>query len=224
MTSVDQNTITNATGILTASSDRKKRIIPSVGQNESVHFDQELDLEVDYESIMLTELEGAEPYEQHMCAYIALCVEEKFIQNTKSHKYKCTECAEISLSGDEKINDELLAMKNGNDGQAQQPSASTLKIIIFSNAFIKMNPEERPTNSFKFLGETISKNIDINDLFNSSPHFDFSSFDHKKEFIHLLIKTYLNLRAKNLGKKVSEEERGALIRYNNKRAYIESGQ
>lgn len=224
MTSVDQNTITNATGILTVSSDRKNRTMPSVASNGSGYFHQELDLEIDYECTMLTELEEAEPYEQHMCAYIALCVEEKFIQNTKNHKYKCTECAEALLSETEKINDDLLAMKCGKDGRAQQPSASTLKIIIFCNAVIKMNSQERPTNSFSYLSETILKTIDVDDLFNKFLHFKLSSYDHRVEFIHLLIKTYLNLKAKNLGKKISEEERGRLIRYNNKRNTINAGQ
>lgn len=70
----------------------------------------------------------------------------------------------------------------------------------------------------------VLKNIDFDDLFNSCLHFQSSSFDHKKEFIHLLINTYLNLKAKNLGKKVTEEERGNLVRFKNKRAYIEAGQ
>lgn len=107
MTSVDHNVITNATGILTVSSKIKNKSKPSVVVNQP----DVLELELDYDMTMLGEIESVEPYQQHMCAYIALCVEDKYIQNTKQHKNKCTECANILLASNDKINKNFLQWK-----------------------------------------------------------------------------------------------------------------
>lgn len=222
MTSVDHNVITNATGILTVSSKMKNKSKPSVVVNQP----DVLELELDYDITMLGEIESAEPYEQHMCAYIALCVEDKYIQNTKQHKNKCTECANILLASNDKINDELLAMK---DGQIQ-PSASTLKIVIFCNAVMKLySANHNGGNSFNAILNTVFKNINIDDLYDES---DFSHHEqnvsvlinHKPEFIKELIKTHMILKSHKIGRKITDEDKGELIRYNKKRDYILAGQ
>lgn len=74
ITSVDHNVLTNATGILTVSAHRNN-------QPSSTVVDCQMPaLELDYETIMLIEIERADSYEQHLWAYIALCVEENFIK------------------------------------------------------------------------------------------------------------------------------------------------
>lgn len=103
MTSVDHNVITNATGILTASSRSKKK--PLTSSNSAQPF--ELELQLDYEDIMLVELDEMDPYDEHLCAYVAICIGDKFHQNVKQYKYKCSKCAEVLQFGD-KMNDELL--------------------------------------------------------------------------------------------------------------------
>lgn len=154
-------------------------------------------------------------------ACVALCVEEKFIKNTKSHKYKCNECANILLSGNNKINDELLAMKDREAGKIQQPSASTLKIIIFGNAVMKMYSEEHHSkNSVNVICKSITKNIDIDDLYNdedfSHNEYEESSQHHKEKFISLIVETYMSLKSYKICKKVTDEEVGELIRHRKK--------
>lgn len=223
LTSLGSNNLTNATGILTISSNKNIQPKPPVVEI------QEIELELDYEVVMLAELEAAEPYEQHLWAYIALCVEEKFVENTKNHIYKCNECAGILLSENDKINDEFLAMKDRVVGKIQQPSASTLKIIIFCNAVIKMHSEEyQSSNSIKVIKKNISSNIDIGDLFNDDDfthrNHEESAQRHKKEFIELIVETHMKLKSYRICKKITDEERGELIRHRKKREVIVRGQ
>lgn len=75
MTSVDHNVITNATKILTVSSKSKKKLSLPVPEQEF-----ELELELSYEDVMLEEIENMEPYEQHMCAYLAVCIKKNFFK------------------------------------------------------------------------------------------------------------------------------------------------
>lgn len=222
-TSVDHNVITNATGILTVSSNKKKESLPPAIINQAEVFECDLC----YETVMLEEVERVEtePYERHMCAYIALCVEEKFIEFTNQNKYKCTKCSDLLMSMNDKINDELLVMK-----EKQQPSASTLKIVIFSNAVNRLystNREQR--NSFIVVWNTIFKNLDISDLydgvdFTGHEQDDSSAFNHKEAFIKLVIKTFMILKSQKICKKETDREKGELVRYNKKRDYILLGQ
>lgn len=228
ITSVDHNVLTNATGILTVSSHKKKQPLQPLVQiieNEELV----LELEMDYEIVMITEIEDADPYERHISAYIALCVEENFIKNTKSHKFKCNECADILLSGNDKINDELLAMKNRDVAKIQQPSASTLKVIIFCNAVMKMySKEHHSKNSFNVIFESIIKNIDMDDPYNdgdfSHRGHEESAQHHKEDFIKLIVETYMALKSHKICNKITEQEQGELIRQRRKRAVILSGQ
>lgn len=225
VTSVGNNVITNATGILTVSSHEKNHKLPPVVESRML----ELELELDYDIVMMTEIETADPYEQHMWAYAALCVEEKFIKNIRSHKYKCDECADILLSGNNKIYDELLAMKDKDVGQIQQPSESTLKIIIFGNAVMKRYSEEHQSgNDVNVIHKSIIKHIDIDDLFND---YDFSHHvhegpaqHHKVEFIDAIVETYMKIKSHKICKKITDAEQGELIRHTRKRAVILRGQ
>lgn len=226
ITSVDHNVLTNATGILTVSSDKKIQPLQlEVGNKLEIDYD----LEIDYETVMLTEIEDADQYEQHIWAYIALCVEENFIKNTKSHKFKCNECVEILLSQNDKINDDLLAMKNTGVEKIQQPSESTLKIIIFCNAVMNMVPEDHHSKkNVNIICKNIMRNIDTDDLYNNVDflhrNHEESSQLHKEEFITLIVETYMSLKSHKICKKITEKEQGELIRHRKKRAYILRGQ
>lgn len=107
ITSIGSNVVTNATGILTISSRSQKRL-PQLEPNQA----EPLELDINYEELMVEEFVIIEPYEQHLCAYLALCTEMKFLQNAKANKYKCMECAMVLFNENEKINDEFLAMKH----------------------------------------------------------------------------------------------------------------
>lgn len=224
LTSVDNNVITNATGILTVSSRIQKN--SSAIQILEPEFQLELDQEsLNYEMLMLNEIENMDPYEQHMCAYIASCIEKKFIQNTNLHKYKCKECANVLLAASDTINDDLLAMS---PEENKQPSANTLKIVIFCNAIMKLiSAESQLGNSFSSVSRIIGENIDIDDLF-VDVNFIHKEKElptaHKIEFVTMLIETYMILKSHKIGKKISDKERGELIRHLRKRSVIETGQ
>lgn len=223
MSSITHNVISNATGILTVPSTKKEKEISS-----TVEPEQRIELDLlGYEIEMMEEIETMDPYEQHMCAYLALCVEEKFLQNIKqSTKSKCTICAEVISSTDSKINDELLAMK----GDSRQPSASTLKVVIFANHVIKkMSAEHYQGNNFNSVSKTICENLDIDDLYGNfhiahSVEDGTTTLEHKKRFISEIVSTFMTMKSKNIGKKITEEERGELIRFRRKRNYILAGQ
>lgn len=138
LTSVGHNVISNATGILTASSRSKNKLLTLTPQAQDVGIEFELvnEMELGYEHTMMNEIESMDPYEQHMCAYLALCIEEEFLKNTiNQHRYGCKRCVDVLSDADNKINDEFLAMKGE---ESKQPSTSTLKIVIFSNAVMKI--------------------------------------------------------------------------------------
>lgn len=221
ITSVDHNVITNATGILQASSDSKKKSLPLPKTNEAF----ELQMELCYEDIMLHEIETMDRYDEHMCAYIALNVDEKFRQNVKQYKYKCTNCMEV-LTADDKINDELLAMKS----DSKQPSISTFKLVIFANAIINMySVEHSHGNNFNVVQNTIRENLDIEDIYTKFYHAQhgaeaLQNHNHKVEFISELIKTYMAIKSHKIGAKITSEEQGELIRRKRKRAVILAGQ
>lgn len=107
-TSADHNVITNATKILTISSKRQMPAEPSA----KTHVQgRALELDIMYDSVMLNEIENMDAYEEHMAAYVALCIEENLLNKIKQFKYKCSGCASILLNSNDRINDELLAKK-----------------------------------------------------------------------------------------------------------------
>lgn len=221
-TSVDHNVISNATGILTVSSAAKKKLSPLPNLNQEF----ELQLEFCYEDIMLKEIETMDRYDEHMCAYIALTVEEKFHQNVRQHKYKCAGCSAVLYTSDNKINDELLAMK----AESKQPSISAFKLVIFANAVMNMfSMEHGQGNSFNAVRQTIYERLDIDDIFENFYHVQhdentFQHTNHKEEFVFELIKTYMTIKSHKIGEKVTIEEQGELIRRKRKRAVILAGQ
>lgn len=230
LTSVDHNVITNATKILTVSSRSQKKPIARKSQQEVQSSQPEFELELCYEFIMLEEIEMMDPYESHMCAYVARIVEEKFIRNTNLHKYKCKKCADFLTNSNDKINDELLALKTIESGENNQPSASTFKIIIFANAVMKrVYTENEEGTDFERVREMIIDNLDIDDVyldgdFDHDEPGESEPVHHKIEFISSLIKTYMTMKSQKIGKKLSDHERGELLRFRKKRAHIEKGQ
>lgn len=229
-TSVDHNIITDATGILTVPSTYKIKFDSATNQKPIAGLAAEFDLKCTYEAVMMEEIEAMEPYEQHMCAYIALCIEKKFIQNTQQHKEKCGTCAAMLLDSSEIINDDLLAMNVSSAEDKKQPSSSTLKLVIFANAMMKRVFDENQQGlNLDAVQKIIADYINIDDLYND---FDLkhieqdepSSFYHKINFINLLIKTYMTMKSRKIGKKLTEAQQGKLIRFKNKRTVILNGQ
>lgn len=197
-TSLGQNVISNATGLLTVSS-RVKISGPLTKPNEHIV--------VNTEELKNNATAPTDAYDMHLNAYIAQCVEEKMLQNYKlSKKKSCSECANVFLDSNDNINDELLAMKIG-----RQPCRSTSEIIIFSDAVIEMiYSNETPVN-FVEVHQTIYNNLSINDFYTTS-NFEHHQQSHKRQFVKEVVKTYLTLKSTNIGKRIGDEERGAFIR------------
>lgn len=225
MTSVGHNVISNETRILTVPATNKKRLVPRtpIGQ-------QAVELYVVYDEVMFQEITEMDPYDQHMCAYVALSIERRIMQNIKMNRYKCEACANILLSTNQKINDELLAMNITESEEIQQPTESTLKIVIFSNAVMKMLSSKRNQESiFDVVWSTTVSNLDFEDLY-ANIEFEHHAQDlsnvlsHKEQFIIQVVKTYLALKSQKIGKKITDEERGELIRSRRKHAIHLAGQ
>lgn len=200
--------MTNATGLLTVSSkrDRRSRAIKNP-DDEAL----ELEIEVSYPRIMLDELDGMDPYDQHACAYQASCAEKLFRMEVDQCKYKCTKCLLILSTSEDKINDDLLEIK---EGQNTQPSASTLKLVIFANAIMKMYiaKDDRAINR-NAVWKTICKYIDSDDIFTNfdTNHDQQISIEnsHKNEFIAQLVKIHLSMKFGQIAKKITQEEGSA---------------
>lgn len=191
--------------------------------------DQEIELDTNYDEIMLKEFQEMDAYEEHMAAYMALSIEKKLLQKIKQFQYKCCACASLLSHSNEEIDDQLLAMKIRPIGQLQQPSRSTLKIVIFANAVMKIiSSQSEQGNSFNVVWKTIFNYLDIHDLY-STESFEHeykksSQYTHKEEFVIEIVKMYMTLKSKKIGKKITDEERGVLIRHKNKDAIHKAGQ
>lgn len=191
---------------------------------------QEIELHINYDETMLKEFQVMDAYEEHMTAYMALSIEEKLLQKIKQFQYKCSACASLLFHSNEKIDDQLLKMKTTPIGQAQQPSRSTLKIVILANAVLKLiSSQSEQGNNFVSVWKTIFNNLDIDDLYSTEnfeqhDHKKSSQYTHKEEFIIEILKMYMTLKSKKIGKKITDEERGELIRHRNKDAIHKAGQ
>lgn len=71
LTSRDHNVITNSTGILTTPACAKKR-------GESIENEaEEIEIDITNEELFINETEKIDPFDNHMCAYLASCIEKK---------------------------------------------------------------------------------------------------------------------------------------------------
>lgn len=160
----------------------------------------------------MEELHRMDPYDEHMCAYLALCVEQKFWQSVKQSKYKCAQCPEVLSASDDKINDNLLALKGG---ELNQPSSSTFKIVIFGNAVMKKCEEYNQKKCFNAISKAIHEHV--HDLYNTfyTHHLLLAEQEleestpnlHKKEFNSQLIKEFLTIKSRLVASRMTEAER-----------------
>lgn len=191
---------------------------------------QAFELDINYDATMLNEIDGMEGYDQHMSAYLALCIENKVIQKINQNKYKCSGCAGVLLARHGRITDSLLALKNTTLEEAKQPLLSTLKIVIFSNAVFKeISSRSSEGNDIDTVWKTILNYIDIEDLY-STEDFEqheqqrYSQFTHKEEFVIQVVKMYVIFKSQKIGRKIADEGKGEYIRHKNKQAVHLAGQ
>lgn len=150
MTSENHNVISNATGLLTVSSRPKRQLTPT----DSIEIRE---IDVNKEELYNRAIDPTDPYQKHLSSYIAVCVEEKILQaNKRLKKSSCRECTRVLLDNNEKINDELLSLKN-----KSQPCKSTLKIVIFSEAVLELISSNEGQISFDVASKTINDNLNL---------------------------------------------------------------
>lgn len=198
----NQNVISNATGLLTVSSRPKKQVIST----NSIEAEM---IDINHEELNNVVSNSVEPFDDHLNAYVALCVEKRTIQDAKlCKKGSCPICGEILLDPEEKMNDDFLAMKSGNN---LQPCKSTHRIVILSEAILKIISSSEQGINFDQANKTILKNLKIDELYSTS-NFEHDQKDHKEDFLKRIVKAYLTLKSQNIGKRIADEERGAFIR------------
>lgn len=193
---------------------------------------QAFELDINYDATMLKEIGDMEGYDQHMSAYLALCIENKMIQKINQNKYKCSGCAGVLFARHGRITDSLLALKNTTPEEAKQPLLSTLKIVIFSNAVFKeISSRSFEGNDIDTVWKTILNYIDIEDLYSTEDfeqheqqQYSHSQFTHKEEFVIQVVKMYVILKSQKIGRKIADEGKGEYIRHKNKQAVHLAGQ
>lgn len=213
-TSRDCSVISNATGILTVS-------CKALNPKRSVTMAEIDSYEIDCEGIMENETDAMDSYDQHLCAFLALCIEEKVIKLMKrSTLASCLQCLSILMDGDERINDQLLARKIK---ECPQPKKSTVQLVIFSNAVMRAIKSVEQEIQIQSVKKTICNNLNMGELYTTSV-FEHDSQNHKEQFIAQVVNAYVVLKSEKIGKRISDEERGAFIRSRLKALTHTSGQ
>lgn len=163
---------------MTVSSSTKKRQ-SSINSIENIEVD--INLGAGHEALVEGEIDSMDSYDEHLCAYVALCIEDKMLKSIKNQKNGCSECLGILLEGNEKIYDELLSKKIR---EHLQPSKSTLEIVLFSNAVMKkINLDPRET-SISVVRTIICSNIDMDKLYVAE---NFERIDQNNDgILHIL--------------------------------------
>lgn len=93
----------------------------------------------------------------------------------------------------------------------------------------RLSEEQHQGNCFNAVSRIICENLDINDLYRDFhvTHNDedgLTSHPHKALCISQIVNTYMTLKSKIIGKKITDDERGELLRHRRKRSYILAGQ
>lgn len=204
--------IRNETGILTASS------APLSQASNTITFDSEQDdmILLNYDEILGVEIKKIEPYDEHMFAYVAQCLENKIIQSMKKSKKSCSECINALTNENEKISDPILENQDNVPSQIKQPCISTRNIVIFTDAVIRIISPSGITD-FNSTWKTIFNNINLEELYSQTNFEDHQqqsvdSYGHKEKFVMEIIRTYMTMKSDNIGQRITDEERGAFVR------------
>lgn len=217
------NCISNETGILTVSSE-----IVSGTANESNECPKPdlinlKKLNFNYEEAIDEELEKLD---EHLNAYAASKVEEKIKYTIQTQKHKCKKCLRV-FHENEIISDDFITRKMLTNVQ-NQPCKSTVKIIKAINKMHELLPDKG--YAAKAIIMTFLKNLNHEDLFNGTEFADH--IDPEMEAIEGIegthdphvVKVYINMKAHNIFRKISDEERGVYIRHQNRKLTLFAGQ
>lgn len=169
-----------------------------------------------------------DPYELHMCAYLAACIETKIIKNLKMRTIRACEYCSKTFEENSKICDIFIAKK-----KMIQPCTSTRDLVVVCDSVFKLLQTNEHIE-FQTMLKTIFKILDINRL------YEFSQFDnhnqakinridnfnmtHKEQFIYSIVKEYMHMKSSKIGTRITVEEQGSKIRKITPRNIILAGQ
>lgn len=173
-----------------------------------------------------------EPYERHMRAFIASTVEGNIVDKILKRSKSACQCCLSVFSVNSKIHDTFIAKRNQTKPLAQ-PCRNTINIIAICDVVLELLQLHSHVQ-FDVIAKTIFNQINMEELYEAE---DFNchhnpanqnityGMTHKEEFIYDVLSEYLNIKSKNIGKRITiEEQNGRAIRRNLTRYIILAGQ
>lgn len=191
----------------------------STTNDRSQQLIQPIEIDLDYNYVIN---QPKDPYNEHMCAYIASNVEMAMKQRMKSHhRLECQDCIDV-FDECPKVQDSLIAKKMKTDPFLSQPCESTIHIIWICDEVSSQLELKKEYFSFELTAQTMLESLDVETLYDSAS-FDSHEKDenihmtHKQKFIYNIVEEYMHLKSRRISSKITEEEKGELIRKKKKR-------
>lgn len=190
--------------ILTVSSTQK----PTTSSHINIMSANVIEINTDYDILISTEME---PYEKHMCAYLASLIESKVILEINAQPViSCFDCLPV-FGENHKIYNKFIEKKNISGHPMVQPCSSTYDIIVACNSILNIL-QANVHVEYNIMSKTIFSNLHIDVLYDSSQfdshshHASSTHLTHKEIFIFHIIQEYLNMKSTNIGKRITDEE------------------
>lgn len=198
------NCLNDVTQVLYVSS-KQKSVSKPINQSEVemlANFDFENN--IDHENSQLTTDEGS-IFEQHSMAYLASIVEQKVLKklNKKGSK-TCSSCLQIFVENE--ITDNTFIQYKSENSNILPPCKSTIELFQSVENLLKIYATQNV--SFAAMLLHIMQNINIDQFYKESPFGE--DHNHKREFIELTIKSYMDVKSTQMCKVItilSQEKR-----------------
>lgn len=184
---------------------------------------QAVEIEADFDTFINIEME---PYEQHIYAIAASDVEAEIVERIRKQTVlSCRACLGV-FRVNSKISDSLISKKIARGILKSQPCYSTLNIILVSEGITK-TLQSHGMVDYPTVVKTICNTlfIEIELLYGSSQFechqqnedIENSQYTHKELFILEVVHTFLNMKSRNICKRISLEEEAQSRERSNKR-------
>lgn len=153
-------------------------------------------------------IQNSDILQQNSTAYVASIVEEKVIKKIMQKGRKgCMECANIFVEN-EITNDNFIQFKS-KTANTIPPCQDTIELIANVEKLLKRYELHNVT--FNSMLAHIIKQIGTSNYYKSSTFG--SNHDHEKEFITLVIKTYMDVKSTNMCKFITRISQKQQIRH-----------
>lgn len=171
--------------------------VPSKNSEKSISTNQtELEMlaNFDFENRLVYEdlnLENNESlFKQHSMAYVASTVEEKVLRkiNQRGRK-RCLSCMQVFLENE--ITDDSFIQFKSEKSNILPPCKSTIELMQYVEHLLKRY--ETQNVSFNSMLVHIMQNFNMNQFYEES--LFGKEHDHKREFIELIIRCYMDIKS-----------------------------